>query len=172
MIDTLLSLARLDAQQVSVQSENVALRNMVDDLWPRFGDRAYDKNVSFENNIPPDVSCASDTDHLAMIVSNVLDNAVEYCEPGGRIWTIAKHCEDAVLLSISNTGCQLQPKDVSHVFDSFWRSDESRTETGRHCGVGLAVVKKLADVLNATVEVQLEAQVFTMHLSLPCTPRS
>lgn len=169
MIDTLLSLARIDARQVAAQFESISLRDMAEDLWPRFGDKAYDKKVNFENNIPPDISCTSDKDHLRMIVSNVLDNAVEYCNPGGRIWTTAERSTDSIILSISNTGCRLTQDDVSHVFDSFWRSDTSRTDTGRHCGVGLAVVKKLADVLNVKVEAQVESEIFTIRLSLPAT---
>ena len=105
-----------------------------------------------------------------MIVSNVLDNAVEYCDRGGRIWTFTERSADSIILAVSNTGCRLEPDDVSHVFDSFWRSDESRTDTGRHCGVGLAVVRKLADVLNVKVEAEVEAQVFTIRLYLPATP--
>ncbi len=170
MIDTLLSLARLDAREVAAQSESIVLRDMIEDIWLGLADRAYDKNVSFENSIPPDTSCTSDPDHLRMIVSNILDNAVEYCDKGGRIWAVAECSANSVALSISNTGCRLHPDDVSHVFDSFWRRDESRTGTGRHCGIGLAVVKKLADVLNAKVEARIEAQVFTIHLLLPTIP--
>lgn len=169
MIDTLLSLARLDAQQVAAQFEAVPLKDMVEDVWPAFGDRAHDKNVIFENNISSGISCKSDRDDLRMIVSNILDNAVEYCDPGGRIWTAAERTADSVVLSIANTGCRLEAEDVSRVFDSFWRSDASRTDTGRHCGVGLAVVRKLADVLNVKVEAMAEAQVFTIRLSLPLT---
>jgi signal transduction histidine kinase len=71
-------------------------------------------------------------------------------------------------LSISNTGSELAAADVEHVFDSFWRRDESRTGTGEHFGIGLAVVRKPAKALGIRVKARSEQQgVFTISLELP-----
>lgn len=168
MIDTLLSLARFDSGELSARSEQICLMRLIEDRWLSFADKAHDKNLTFENLADADVACISDRDHLGMIVSNVLDNAVEYSDVGGRIWVEAQRTEDILVLSISNSGCQLAAADVEHVFDSFWRSDDSRTGTGEHFGIGLAVVEKLAKALGISVKARSEQHgVFTISLELP-----
>ena len=103
-----------------------------------------------------------------MILSNVFDNAVEHSNQAGQIWVKAKESTEFVTLSISNTGCKLKQQEVDKVFDSFWRGDESRKETGKHCGIGLAVVQRLVKTLGGNVKAEIEPeQIFTIHLSLP-----
>ncbi|RKY09808.1 MAG: hypothetical protein DRP66_01310 [Planctomycetota bacterium] len=69
---------------------------------------------------------------------------------------------------MSACSSQLAAVDVEQVFDSFWRRDESRTGTGEHFGIGLAVVQKLAKALGITVKARSEQHgVFTISLELP-----
>ena len=57
---------------------------------------------------------------------------------------------------------------VEHVFDSFWRADRARTGAGVHCGIGLSVVRKVADILGVTVRASVEGEsVFSIILGLP-----
>jgi signal transduction histidine kinase len=65
--------------------------------------------------------CQSDAEHLSMVFCNLLDNAVEYGEKKGRIWTTACRTDDSVQITVANTGCRLTAEQVSHVFDVFWR---------------------------------------------------
>ena len=168
MIDTLLSLARFDSGELSARSERICLRHLIEDQWLGFADKAHDKNLTFENLPDDEIACISDKDYLGMIISNVLDNAVEYSDAGGRIWVEAETSDNVLCLSVSNTGCEFAADDAEHVFDSFWRRDESRTGTGEHFGIGLAVVRKLAKALGIGVKARTEQQgVFTIRLELP-----
>jgi signal transduction histidine kinase len=143
---------------------------MIDDYWRNIAETASAKELIFENSVQNNLTCQSDKDHLGMIITNLLDNAVEYTNQAGQIRVKAKQFEDFIMLSISNTGCSLTQQQVEHIFESFWRKDESRTNTGRHCGVGLAVVRKISDVLGVEVKAELEDDgIFTIHLSLPTT---
>ena len=106
-----------------------------------------------------------------MILANILDNAVEYCDYQGLITVKAQQCEGMVTLTISNTGCQLNPADTEHVFDFFWRADTARTGTGVHCGIGLSVVRKVAKFLGVKVNADIQqGSVFTIILELPMNP--
>ena len=72
------------------------------------------------------------------------------------------------VLTISNTGCHLNPADIEHVFDLFWRADTARTDTGVHCGIGLALVQKVAKLLSLKVKADIEREtVFVITLKLP-----
>jgi signal transduction histidine kinase len=171
VVNRLLMLARLDARQISFKREPVRLAELVNSCWRPFADRGQERQIVFENCIPTETTCQSDPEHLSMVFSNLLDNAVEYADAGGRIWTTAHRTEGSAEITVSNTGCRLPPEQVSHVFDFFWRGDSSRPDTGAHCGLGLALVQRLVMALggNTTAELQ-EGGVFTMRLILPITP--
>jgi signal transduction histidine kinase len=168
MIDTLLSLAKLESNQITLNYEHISLKNAVADCWQSFANRAYEQKITFENRIAEDAVCFSDKDQLSIILFNLLDNAVEHSNQAGRIWVKAEKSTDFVTLSISNTGCKIKQEDIPNIFDYFWRGDKSRKDTGKHCGIGLAVVQRVTRVLGGTVTAEIEPQeIFTIHLSLP-----
>ncbi len=168
MVDALLSLARLESKQMSLKCEYISLNNLLDDCWLNLADRAYDRRLTFENHIKEDVMCFSDKDLLSMILFNILDNAVEHSNETGQIWIKAEKSTDFITLSISNTGCELSRQEADNIFDSFWRRDKSRKDTGKHCGIGLTVVQRLTKALSGNLRVEIEPeQIFTIHLSLP-----
>jgi signal transduction histidine kinase len=103
-----------------------------------------------------------------MVLANLLDNAVEYADQGGQIRAIARRIGDSVEIAISNTGCQLTAEQVSKVTDCFWRGDASRSDAGIHCGLGLALVRRIAKALGGTFSIQLEqGGIFTTTVTLP-----
>ncbi len=168
LVDTLLALSRLETQQIAFETQAVSLKSLTEKIWRNLADKARDKELSFENLIDDSLCCVTDEDHLSMIISNILDNAVEYCDHQGRITVKAQHRAGVATLIISNTGCRLSPADAEHVFDFFWRADTARTDTGVHCGIGLAVVRKVAGLLGAKVRADIEqGSVFSIILELP-----
>lgn len=168
LVNTLLALSRLEAQQITFETQTIPLKSLIEKTWQGFADKAHDKELNFENLIDDSVCCATDKDHLTMILSNILDNAVEYCDYQGRIMVKAQHIGRVATLTIPNTGCHLDPADAEHVFDFFWRADTARTEIGVHCGIGLAVVRKVASILCVKVKADIGREsVFSIILELP-----
>lgn len=166
LVNTLLALSRLESEQISLDIQSINLTGMIDDCRGVFADKVNDKKLTFENLVGDDVCCACDKDHLRMIVSNILDNAVEYCDGGGSIRVEAEMIGDSIILLVSNPCCGFCDEDVSRVFDFFWRGDAARTDTGMHCGIGLAVVRKVSEVLGVKVEAGVRDGIFTIGLTL------
>jgi two-component system heavy metal sensor histidine kinase CusS len=156
VVSNLLMLARLEARQITFKAEETRLAELVNGCWRPFADRAVEREVAFENCIPVEMTCLSDCEHLAMILSNLLDNAVEYADERGHIWTAARRLGDSIEVTVSNTGCQLTAEQVAHVFDFFWRGDSSRLGTGTHCGLGLALVQRLTEALGGHAKADLQ----------------
>ena len=114
------------------------------------------------------MTCQSDREYLSIVLSNLLDNAVEYTDERGRICTKGQQTDDSVQVTVSNTGCTLTDEQVGQVFDCFWRGDSSRTGTGTHCGLGLALVQRIVGALGGRAFAEVQAGgIFTVRLVLP-----
>lgn len=168
MVNNLLMIARLDARQLTFCREQVCLAELVNSCWQPFAEKAIERKIIFDNRLPNDVTVNSDHKNLSVILSNLLNNAVEYANDTGLIWVTAQHLDNRAELTVANTGCQLTDGQAAHVFDCFWRGDSSRTGTGTHCGLGLALVQRLARALGGSVIVELQpGRIFVVRLTLP-----
>jgi signal transduction histidine kinase len=167
MADSLLSLARLEGGQTALRPEAVRLAEAVDALWRPHARKVQGNGILFENRLPADLQCTADRDTLVMVLSNLLANAAEYTEKGGRIEISGGAAGKTVELVVSNTGCALSPAEVAHVFDRFWRGDSARSATGVHCGLGLSLVERAVRALRGTVSAELTGGRFTVRVTLP-----
>jgi len=178
MVNNLLMIARLDARlpaakapQLTFQREQSFLAELVNSCWRPFSEKAIERKITFDNRVPNDVTVNTDRKNLSLIFSNLLNNAVEYTNDAGQIWVTAHHTGDSVEIAVANTGCQLTKEQVTQVFDCFWRGDSSRTGTGAHCGLGLALVQRLVRALGGSVNVELQpGGIFSIRLTFPDSP--
>jgi len=164
MVETLILLSRLDAGQMDVHQESIALADLIDVCARAVLDRP---NVQFDNRVPVDLRCAADPDKLMMVLCNLLQNAGEYADEGGRIWSDAQRVGDVVRLEICNTGCVLPTTDIQRVAERFWRADASRADTGVHAGLGLALVERLVAAQGGAVCFDVADGVFAARITLP-----
>jgi signal transduction histidine kinase len=100
-----------------------------------------------------------------MILSNLFANAAEYADEGGRFEIAADRSPAAVTLRVANTGCRLSCGDAEHVFERFWRGDSSRSDTGIHSGLGLALVQRAVAALGGEVSASVNDGAFSVCLT-------
>lgn len=168
LTETLLSLTRLETNAQTLQTEPVCLHELITGLWAGFSDRAAEQKLHFQNNLGREITCLSNRDLLSMILFNLIDNAVEYTDTGGHIRIEGNPSSKTVTLSVSNSGCRLAPEDLDHLFDSFWRGDKSRKDTGKHCGIGLSAAKRAAKALDGRISARIKPNgLFLIELELP-----
>lgn len=171
VVNNLLMLTRLDTQRIGFKNERVQLAELVDSCWRPFADRADERRVAFENRIAAEMAFQSDREHLSMVFANLLANAIEYADEGGHISTTARRTDGHVEIEVSNTGCTLTTEQISRVFDCFWRGDSARSDTGAHCGLGLALVQRLVQALGGSAVAELQpGGTFTLRLIFPARP--
>jgi two-component system sensor histidine kinase QseC len=164
MVDNLLMLARLDAGQVKLNPQPVRLAELVDSCWRYFSDKASARRIVFENALPPNLTCTADREMLSLVVSNVLANAAEYANDGGRI-RVSPSGSDRPELTFSNTGWRIGQEEVAHVFDRFWRADPSRGGQGVHCGLGLALVQRAMNAMGGRATASVQGDVFSVAVT-------
>ena len=172
MVDNLLMLARVEAGAMTFEREKVRIAELINSCWSPFSGKAIDSGIVFENHLSHDLICESGTAGLSMVFSNLLDNAAEYTNRGGKIQVTARQGQGGDEIVFENTGSQITSRQAEEVFECFWRGDSSRRYTGVHCGLGLALVKRIVEALGGSIRSETQNGLFGIHLMLPCQMES
>ncbi len=170
MVESLLNLFRLEAKQIEPWAEPLDLRVLVLEGWSRFEATARERRLRAEVSLPAALEVSADRGLLYLAIRNILENAVLHSDEGGSLHIAAAARNGQVELRVRNSGSRLAPESIPRVFDRFWRGDESRSSSGVHIGLGLSLVKKVADVLGGTVEVESSGGEFQVKFSLKTQP--
>jgi two-component system heavy metal sensor histidine kinase CusS len=164
--DNLLALARLDAGHCEVHREPVQLLHLLHETWAPLAGRAELQSLTVDWQLQQ-VTLITDPSLLRLVLGNLFDNAVCYADSGGRIAIGVVAQAASVDIRVENTAGQLSPELAERVFDRFWRGDSSRTETGRHAGLGLSLCHDIARLLDGLISVSVQDTCFRVRLRLP-----
>ena len=168
LIENLLTLARLEANQVEVTFEPLDLVALLHQCWAPFAARAVCRRLEVRWDVPPAVALDADHAKLQLVLTNLFDNAVTHVDETGRIEVRVDVRDGVVSLEIANTGSRLSAEQVTHVFERFWRGDPARRDAGIRCGLGLALVRRLVEAIGGTVSATPgDKGVFRVIVSIP-----
>lgn len=103
----------------------------------------YKRTVNTAITVNPELKVPLDTTLFNRALENLFSNAVRYTKDGDVITITASEMQDALNISVEDTGCGIEDKDIEHIFDLFYRGTNSRREQGM--GIGLSVVKSIVD---------------------------
>lgn len=146
LTERLMELARLDA--LALQKEKMDVTMLVHEAVERMSALAKENAVVMTENLMANVRIDGDANMLRQILNNLLSNAIKFRKPEGGTVTITLKKNALV---IADTGIGMTPEEQKHIFDRFYRAEESRTSGG--FGLGLALVKRIADVHGWKVDV-------------------
>jgi len=176
LIDALLLLARSEVAKLELHVDDTAIGEVVNSVatagrW-MCGKRALEVNVELEEGLP---SVATDRAKLAQVLLNLVANAIKFTPDGGRV-TLAAHrgVDGSVEIAVTDTGIGISATELPHIFDEFRQVDGSSSRTYGGAGLGLAVVKKLTELLSAKVRVESssgEGSTFTVWLPARALPQ-
>jgi two-component system heavy metal sensor histidine kinase CusS len=164
MVETLIALSRADARQFKLASRPVQIASLVESCWAEYQDRAAERRLKVDVSVD-DLVLQTDPAQLALVLRNLFDNAVTYADEGGNVTLAAVATGEEVLITVSNTGCGLSEVQIGQVFERFWRGDESRSQTGDHCGLGLPLCRKIVELLGGTIVATREHERFSIALT-------
>ncbi len=167
LVDNLLSLARLEAGQVAVDPQPTVLTDAVADAWKFCSARAAARRLTMTSDLDAVGTVRLDRAKLRLVLANLFDNAVSYADEGGTVAITARLTDDNLALTVSNSGCTLPASAEDLVFDRFWRGDSARSAVGVHCGLGLALCRKLASAQGGTITATIADSRFMVALRLP-----
>jgi signal transduction histidine kinase len=143
------------------------LSEAIETAWRPLTHETVARGITVESRVPTNLECTTDRYNLMMAVSILLTNAAEYTNDNGRIEDVAVGHEESIEVIVSNSGCRLSEEQTRHDFERFWRGDVSRTNTGIHCGLGLATAKRIVTSLGGTISASVKGDIFSVRLILP-----
>ena len=152
LITNILKLNKLENQQIFPQLDEYDLGEQLCENLLQFEEVWEKKNLNIETDIEDDVRIRSDAELLSLVWNNLISNAVKFTPEEGTIGVSLKTEGNLVIVSISDTGCGIKPEVGQHIFEKFYQGDTSHATQGN--GLGLALVKRVVDILNGEISVQ------------------
>jgi len=169
LVDDLQVLALADAGRLTMHRQPVDAAELVRAVVAAQRGAAAAAQVRLEADAAQPVPVAGDPDRLRQVLVNLVDNALRYTPPGGRVTVTAAVAGGTAVLIVRDTGVGIAPDHLPHVFDRFYRCDASRSRATGGSGLGLAIVRQLVAAHGGTVTAASEpgrGSTFTIHLPL------
>ena len=149
--ERLLTLTRLDADPER-QRVPVELAGVVEKVAHMLEPLARAADVELECRLEPGCTLLCNGDDLYQIVFNLMENAIKYNLPAGRVDVTACRRGDKVLLIVADTGVGIPEEDRARIFDRFYRVDKARSRAAGGTGLGLAIVRHIVQLHNARIQ--------------------
>ena len=165
LITNILKLNKLENQQIFPTPQAFDLSEQLCESLLLFEDAWEAKNLEIETDIQDGVRIQSDPELLSLVWNNLISNAVKFTQPGGTVGVSLKAEEDHITVVVRDTGCGMTPEVGQHIFEKFYQGDTSHATQGN--GLGLALVKRVVDILNGEIGVQSihgKGSTFTVRL--------
>lgn len=169
LVERLLALARIDAGVDTVRPEEVDVVNLARQCVSLVRPLAEARNLKLELHCEEARHLLhTDPGKLREVLNNLLHNAVEYNRPNGRIDVTVERENGSLEVRVADTGIGISPQAQLHIFERFYRADQSRQAEGLHAGVGLSIVKGYVELMGGTIAVDSrEGEGSTFRLALP-----
>lgn len=173
LVNQLLLLAETDSERLRARSEPVALSALVDRCVEMFSAAAEARQIDLERAIEPGIEVAGFGHHLRQVVNNLLDNALKFSQPGGKVRVeVLRDSDGAAVLRVRDRGCGIRAADLPHIFERFFRGDKSRQRLAQTTGtgLGLSICQAIVAVHGGQILVESkEGAGTTMTVRLPAT---
>jgi heavy metal sensor kinase len=154
IVDRLFALSRLDAGEAQVEWVKFDLASLASSTAGQMALLAEDRKIVLKCETESLVLVEGDRARLKQVVVNLIDNAIKYTPEGGSVSLRARVAEGEAVLEVADTGTGIAPEALPHVFDRFFRADQSRSRAPDGAGLGLAIVKSICQAHGGRVEVE------------------
>ena len=162
LINDILEISKVESGKTTITPAPFAVQELVDNLESITRSQADARGLALEVKVHALESpwLLGDKLRLSQVYLNLLNNAVKYTEPGGKIWLeVAEHPTDTgveLVCRIQDNGIGMSQEFQRTMYDSFSRATDSRIDKTQGTGLGLAIVKRMVELMNGTIQCQSE----------------
>lgn len=165
IISQLLSLTRGYEGRYQLELEELVLADMTENVLEELSDRAAARKIRLVEQVPAELILRADQSLLTQMLLNLVENAIKYGKEGGTVAVEAQVQDERIVLNVRDNGIGIDPQDLPHIFDRFYRADKARDRSGS--GLGLSIVRWIVELHTWTIQVESDpgkGTVFTVRM--------
>ncbi|MDR4936752.1 ATP-binding protein [Rossellomorea marisflavi] len=161
LINELLELNKLEDSSSHLEFEPIVLSELLSDTLSLVQPHAREKDLVLEKSLDEETIINGDPDRIRQVVYNVLDNAIKYSKPQGKIILRSSRQGDEALITIRDHGIGIPSSSIPRIGERFYRSDLSRTRNSGGYGLGLSIAKEILHRHGGSLQIESEEGVGT-----------
>jgi two-component system, OmpR family, sensor histidine kinase CiaH len=167
LTDSLLQLTQYQKSNDKMTFEKISVGDVITEAIRKVAPMSKQKNISI-TYIPKHTFVTGNKYSLVDLIVILLDNAVKYSPAENTVTITSKQTDKTIVISVTDHGIGIDPKDVPHIFDRFFRADSARSKSNTEgYGLGLSIAKKIVQMHNGAINVETklrEGTTFTVQL--------
>ena len=167
LVEDMLTLSRIQRSDAPLPDTAADLSDAAANVALRFEPVAYEAGLTLSYDIAPGLLVRGDSDKLEQAVAVLLDNAIKYAAPGTEVRLDAVRQGKNACLWVENEGDPIPADKLPHIFDRFYRADESRTDGGSF-GLGLSIAKAIVETHRGDIRCDSGGSTTRFTITLPC----
>lgn len=153
MVEDLLDFSKFISGRITLEKAEFSVRDMLIMLGKQYMPRARDNDIDLIVNTSDEVNIfLGDENRIKQLLINLLDNAIKFTPPGGKIWMEAYIKDKNLILSVKDTGIGIPEEDLPYVKDKFYKGKGSKS----HSGIGLSICEEIATLSNGSLVIESE----------------
>jgi len=174
LVGDIQDMTSLESGRAHLDLAPLDLHSLVDETLAVMRPECEQTGITVQNEIAPTTPLVlADSDRITQVLLNLLDNARRHTPPGGKLTVGATPAGKILTVCVSDTGTGIDPADLPHIFERFYRVDRARTTSTGGSGLGLAIVKAIITAHGGTISAESSmGQGTHIQFSLPLDPSS
>ena len=168
LVEQMLALARVEQQKLEV-FQPVDLRIILNDLFHQYQKKAAHEGIKLDLILPPqvDLTLIGHEEHLRRVLINLIENAIRYTPFGGQIRLESIRKWNRIEIIVFDSGEPIPSEHLPHIFERFYRVEESRSRDSGGVGLGLAISQEIIKLHGGIISVQSQPENTTFIVNLP-----
>jgi two-component system phosphate regulon sensor histidine kinase PhoR len=155
LVEDLLIIARLESRKEKLNIEAIEPRGLIEDIVADWKARADKKEIELTAECDPNTpEFEADAFRIEQMMNNLVENALKYTEPGGAVRVRGSSLPFGIEFRVDDSGIGITPQDLPHIFERFYRADKARGREQGGTGLGLTIVKHIAQLHGGSVHAE------------------
>ena len=154
LVDDLLSLSHLESKEITLNKKGFNLRQQLEEVVLGFKSQSKRLNIEISNDLPAGITVNADKDRIEQVFTNLIDNAIKFNKEKGFVRIYAQEVNGKIKVFVEDSGIGIPGKDISRIFERFYRVDKARSRELGGTGLGLSIVKHIVELHSGSIGVE------------------
>ncbi|MFH1201662.1 MAG: ATP-binding protein [Candidatus Omnitrophota bacterium] len=154
LINDLLTLSHIESKEIKLSKQQINSKELTDEVLAGFRSQLKKKLIKIQNDLPKDLSVKADKEKIEQVVTNLIDNAIKFNKDNGFIKIYNQDSDSGIKIIVEDSGIGIPIKDLSRIFERFYRVDKARSRELGGTGLGLSIVKHIVELHGGSVGVE------------------